>query len=139
MDDGCSYSSIPVRSRQLIREGARLPLEVGCRRPATACDLPDPAADAAQDYFESIPVSRIMSRHGSRVSAAQIMSPPRSSIGEGASLLDAARRMAAYGLQRILVTGDDGKIVGIVSALDILRWISRALPTGEGVAGTEAV
>jgi len=37
----------------------------------------------------------------------------------------------------LFVTAGDGRIVGIVSSLDVLRWLSRELPTGEGVAGAE--
>jgi CBS-domain-containing membrane protein len=38
-------------------------------------------------------------------------------------------------VHRVVVVERDGRIVGIVSSLDVLKWFSRELPSGEGVAG----
>jgi CBS domain-containing protein len=66
---------------------------------------------------------------------AEIMSPSVVSIGERGSLIEAAQLMISRGVHRVVVTSRDGRIVGIVSSIDVLRWISRELPSGEGVAG----
>jgi CBS domain-containing protein len=70
-------------------------------------------------------------------STASAMSHPVASLGERDSLLDAARLMATREVHRLVVTSRDGRIVGIVSASDVLRWMSRELPRGEGVAGVD--
>lgn len=44
---------------------------------------------------------------------------------EDAPLSEAAARMAATGVHRLLVLDRDGRLVGILSALDIARWLAR--------------
>ncbi|HYZ88665.1 MAG TPA: CBS domain-containing protein, partial [Myxococcales bacterium] len=63
------------------------------------------------------------------------MTPSVASLGERASVLEAAAIMADRHVHRLPVVGRDGRIVGMVSSLDVLAWISRDLPQGEGVAG----
>ncbi len=43
--------------------------------------------------------------------------PLRSSVGQAAAL------MAYEGLHRVLVTDDRGRVIGIVTTLDITRWV----------------
>jgi CBS domain-containing protein len=45
--------------------------------------------------------------------------PSRASIGQAAAL------MAYEGVHRCVVTGDGGQITGIVTALDIARWVAE--------------
>ena len=42
------------------------------------------------------------------------------------SLLDIAKLLGSHGIGCIVITGDDGKVVGIVSERDIVREIARA-------------
>lgn len=65
---------------------------------------------------------------------AEVMTPSVATLGERASLLEAAAIMADRGIHRLPIVGRDGRIVGVVSSLDILSWVSRDLPQGEGVA-----
>lgn len=67
--------------------------------------------------------------------AAFAMAPSVVALGERASVIEAARAMADAGVHRVPVTSEDGRIVGIVSSLDVMRFLSRDLPQGEGVAG----
>ncbi len=69
------------------------------------------------------------------VCVAEVMTPSVTSLGERASLIEAAQLLAEQGVHCIAVTARDGRVVGIVSSLDVLRWLSRELPSGEGVAG----
>ncbi len=46
-------------------------------------------------------------------------------LGSEASLSRAAALMAYEGVHRIVVCGPDGSALGIVSSLDILRWVAR--------------
>jgi len=65
---------------------------------------------------------------------AEVMTPSVAALSERASVLEAAAIMADRGIHRMPIVGRDGRIVGVVSSLDILGWISRDLPQGEGVA-----
>jgi CBS domain-containing protein len=65
----------------------------------------------------------------------EAMTPSVTSVGERASVLEAAAIMADRRVHRLPVVGRDGRIVGVVSSIDVLAWISRDLPQGEGVAG----
>ncbi len=53
---------------------------------------------------------------------ADVMSPYILSIEPGASVLDAAKLMVADEVHRLLVL-DQGKLVGIISSMDVLRAI----------------
>lgn len=46
-------------------------------------------------------------------------------LAETESVAQAAALMAYEGVHRIPVTCPDGRVVGVVSALDILRWVAR--------------
>ncbi|HYV65559.1 MAG TPA: CBS domain-containing protein [Myxococcales bacterium] len=65
---------------------------------------------------------------------ARVMTPAVATLGERASVLEAAAIMAEQRIHRLPIVGRDGRIVGVVSSLDVLAWISRDLPQGEGVA-----
>lgn len=59
---------------------------------------------------------------------SDVMTPLVLAIGEGAPILDAVREMVAEGVHRLLVADDQGRLVGIVTTMDVLR----ALKTGPG-------
>jgi len=56
---------------------------------------------------------------------ADIMTDMTFSLPVSANLSQAAALMAYEGVHRVPVTCTAGKVVGIVSALDILRWMAR--------------
>lgn len=64
---------------------------------------------------------------------AQVMTPAVATLSERASVLEAASMMAEQRIHRLPIVGRDGRIVGVVSSLDVLAWISRDLPQGEGL------
>ena len=51
-------------------------------------------------------------------------------IAERASLLDATSLMADRGVFRLAITGGEGQIVGVITAIDVLRWLSLATRAG---------
>jgi CBS domain-containing membrane protein len=51
---------------------------------------------------------------------SDVMSPSVLAIGPDAPILEAVRAMVAEGVHRLLVA-DDGKLVGIVTSMDVLR------------------
>jgi CBS domain-containing protein len=70
----------------------------------------------------------IPAAHAGRISAMpvrDIMTRLVFALGADASLSRAAALMAYEGVHRIVVAGADGSALGIVSSLDILRWIAR--------------
>jgi CBS domain-containing membrane protein len=58
-------------------------------------------------------------------SADEVMMPLALSLGEHASIADAAALMTAEDLHHIVVVDDRGLLVGIVSTKDITNWIVR--------------
>jgi len=58
-------------------------------------------------------------------SARALMSAPALSIGPDESLSAAAKAMQAKNVKRLIVTGDAGELVGIVSRADLLRLYAR--------------
>jgi CBS domain-containing protein len=58
--------------------------------------------------------------------AGDIMMPIAFTLPENASLSHAAALMAYEGVHRLPVIATDGSIVGIVSAMDVVRWLARS-------------
>jgi CBS domain-containing protein len=58
-------------------------------------------------------------------SVREVMTDVVYTLGAEASLSRAAALMAYEGVHRIVVAAADGTALGIVSALDILRWMAR--------------
>ena len=55
---------------------------------------------------------------------ADIMMPLAFTLPEDATLSQAAAIMAYEGVHRVPVTAGDGTIVGIISAMDVVRWLA---------------
>ena len=47
---------------------------------------------------------------------------------QSARVSDVARLMATHGLERVPVVTDDGHLLGVVSAVDVVRWLAARLP-----------
>ena len=61
-----------------------------------------------------------------------VMSPVVFSLPATTSLLDAARQMLASNLHAVPVTsGSDGRVIGILSATDLMAWVA-GMPVGPG-------
>jgi CBS domain-containing protein len=59
-------------------------------------------------------------------SAGEMMSAPARTVGPDATLAEAGRRMRRDAVNRLLVTGPRGRLLGIVTAADLLRQHDRA-------------
>jgi CBS domain-containing protein len=57
-------------------------------------------------------------------SVADIMTPIVLMLSESAPVSRAAALMAYEGVHRIIVTSDDGRVVGVLGALDVLRHVA---------------
>jgi len=64
----------------------------------------------------------------SGMTAREVMTAPAKTVGERASLREAAEAMAKKGLKRLPVVDADGELIGIVSRADILRAASDLPP-----------
>jgi CBS-domain-containing membrane protein len=62
---------------------------------------------------------------GGKDTVADHMMPIAFSLPEEASLLRAASLMTCEGVHRIPVVAADGSVVGIISALDVVRWLAQ--------------
>ena len=49
-------------------------------------------------------------------------------VPQGASVADVARLMARHGLDRLPVITADGHLLGMISAMDVVRWLAERLP-----------
>ena len=56
--------------------------------------------------------------------AEDVMSSPVTTIGRDSPLSLAAATMAHCGFHRLVVVDDDGTSVGILSSMDVLRWVA---------------
>jgi CBS domain-containing protein len=53
-----------------------------------------------------------------------VMTPYLITVAEDTPIRDVAARMASGGVHRLIVVDTDQQIRGIVSSLDVLRWIA---------------
>lgn len=60
-----------------------------------------------------------------KVTAGDVMSPLVLSLHESSNIGQASSLMAYEGVHRLPVISDDGRVVGILSSLDVLRWFGR--------------
>lgn len=61
----------------------------------------------------------------SKVQAADIMSTPLVTVTVNATVMEAAERMSAYGIRRIVVVHEDGALAGLLTAGDLAKWLAK--------------
>jgi CBS domain-containing protein len=73
-----------------------------------------------------IPLGRGMhEQRGGGTTARDVMTPLAFTMPANASIARASALMALEGVHRVPVVAGDGKVAGILSALDVLRWLAR--------------
>ncbi len=60
----------------------------------------------------------------SKAHAADIMSTPLVTIPVNSTVMEAAERMNAYGIRRIVVVHKDGALAGLLTAGDLAKWLA---------------
>lgn len=60
-----------------------------------------------------------------KILARDVMSPLVLALHESSNIGQASSLMAYEGVHRLPVVSDDGKVVGLLSSLDVLRWFGR--------------
>jgi len=82
----------------------------------------------SRSVADRVPISTIMTAHASALReslGAERMPAYGCALSEDSSVSAAAATMAREGLERVRVVGPLGKMVGVVSALDIMRWLAE--------------
>ncbi|HYV50201.1 MAG TPA: CBS domain-containing protein, partial [Myxococcaceae bacterium] len=80
----------------------------------------------AREAVERNRVGRRSNPEGA-LTAGDIMTPSVFSVREEALVADAAVEMAHRAVHRVPVVSRDGAVVGMVSALDVMRWMAARL------------
>ena len=60
-----------------------------------------------------------------KLTAGDVMSPLVLTLHESSNIGQASSLMAYEGVHRLPVVSDEGRVVGILSSLDVLRWFGR--------------
>jgi CBS domain-containing protein len=60
----------------------------------------------------------------SKVLVEDVMSSPLVSVPSDASIGDAAVKMNTFKVRKLVVTDDAGRLVGLVTSIDLARWLS---------------
>jgi len=120
-------SEIPVRqitrtivsidSKSKVKDAARMMVDRGIGSLIANRDGLPFGILTERDLTEKI-VAR--SADPSKVTVAEIMTAPLTTIDASASIIDAARRMVEKRIKRLVVT-DQEKIIGIVSQTDVVQ------------------
>ena len=148
-----------ARKRRLPSEADRTPLsevmtgDVLCVRPAVSIEAVAelltehgitgvPVVDESGRAIGIISKTDLVQARHDRLGAvaADIMMPIAFTLPENATLSHAAALMAYEGIHRLPVVAADGSVVGIVSAMDVVRWLARSdgyLVPGKPRAGTD--
>lgn len=84
-----------------------------------------------EGYRSGEPVAGFLMRHADKakaagLTAAELMTRPAITIDPEATVAEAARTMHAKHVKRLPVVNDDGRLVGIVSRIDLLGVYDRA-------------
>ncbi len=61
----------------------------------------------------------------SKVRVRQIMSVPLVAVSMETSIGDAAKKMIEYSIKRLVVMGEEGTFLGLVTMTDIVRWLAK--------------
>lgn len=67
------------------------------------------------------------------VAVASLMTPVVATVGHGADSHEALEIMRAHGVRRLIVTGDDGAVCGILSIDDVVDGLSADLAAAASV------
>lgn len=69
---------------------------------------------------------------GEGTNVEQIMTPVVLSVPPDAQVGEVADLMARGGMHRVLVVGADGEVVGILSTMEIVRWLAQVSVPANG-------
>ena len=67
-------------------------------------------------------------RHGDGLEVEDAMRTDVVTASPRASVAEIAKLMASHGLERVPVVTASGRLVGVVTAMDVVRWLAGRLP-----------
>jgi CBS domain-containing protein len=88
-------------------------------------DAARPVQAEGPDQEEDDFVLELLAQHATRRCARHIMTPLAVFVPKTASIARAAAIMAYEHIHRVLVVDEDHTVVGLVSSLDVMRWLAR--------------
>jgi CBS domain-containing protein len=77
----------------------------------------DALAPSRGFQLEELPVDRV----------SDVMTPFLVTVEEDTPIRDVAERMAKCGIHRLIVVDNDQQIRGIVTSIDVLRWVAESV------------
>ena len=60
-----------------------------------------------------------------KVRVSQIMSTPLVAVSMETSIGEAAKKMTENGIKRLVVMGEEGTFLGLVTMTDVVRWLAK--------------
>jgi CBS domain-containing protein len=94
---------------------------------ATERELTVEAPFYRQPYDESLDPSRgFQIEELPADTIKDVMTPYLITIKEDTSIREVAARMAKFGIHRLIVVDEDQQLRGIVTSMDVLRWVAEA-------------
>jgi CBS domain-containing protein len=103
-------SRTDLLDERFIASGTREALSTGERRPSA-----DPTESDPSVHVQAVPCDTV----------ADAMTRGTLTVPEEAPVAKAAALMAVRGIHRVLAVSDDGKVVGILTAGDVARWVAQ--------------
>jgi CheY-like chemotaxis protein len=114
-----------VMSRDVICVGPDLTIDALVSRFSQACIDHAPVCDGGGRCLGVVSLADCAAIAGG-LAVADIMMPFVFALPAHASLARAAALMAVEGIHRVVVVDADGCFVGVVSSIDVMRWVARA-------------
>lgn len=87
----------------------------------TKLDLIEQLLPAKRDQADRPTPAAMMPR-----TARELMMPIAITLGEKSSVAQAAKLMALEGVHHLPIVDPTGKLVGILSTMDVVRWLAKA-------------
>jgi CBS domain-containing protein len=119
----CSRAVVTAAPRETVRIAARRMADNDMGTLVVVGDDPDRPIGVLTDRDITI---RCIAKGGDpdTMPVGKVMSTPVQTVSEDATVEDAVSNMAIAGTRRVVVTGDDGVMVGILSLDDVLDVLS---------------
>jgi signal-transduction protein with cAMP-binding, CBS, and nucleotidyltransferase domain len=111
---------VSVDSKSKVKDAARMMVEKGIGSLIANRDGLPFGIVTERDLMEKIVAQGV---DAGKVSVAEIMTAPLTTIDVSASIVDAARRMVEKQVKRLVVT-DQEKIIGIVTQTDLVQHMT---------------